>query len=78
MGSKIYDAKNWVQWDENKTMQEQSKLFENDRKGFTVKFCIELCVSSANLKMGRFVFLYAPSFSISSTTFVPKKRGYLA
>ena len=55
--------KNDVQWDKGKTMQQQPKMFENDRKRFTVKFCIELCVSSANLKMVWFVFLYVPALS---------------
>ena len=44
--------KNAVQWDERKSIQQRPKIFQNNRKRFAVKFCIELCVSLANLRMG--------------------------
>lgn len=52
--------KNEVQWDEGKATQQQSKMFQDDRKKFDMKFFIEIWVSSANLKMDRFALLYAP------------------
>ena len=52
--------KNAIQWDERKSIEQRPKIVQNKRKRFAVKFCIELCVSLANLRMGRFMFLYAP------------------
>ena len=52
--------KNAFQFGQYKTMQNRSKMFKNNRKRFAVKFCTESCVFLANLKVDRFVFLYAP------------------
>ena len=37
--------KNEIPLDECKAMQQQSKMFQNDRIRFTVKFGVKLCVS---------------------------------